>query len=114
MIMNALEGKPLPVYGGGRQVRDWLYVEDQCEAIWHVLQHGEMGEIYHIGVITGPGDLGISVLKEGIADRRILVRNILEECTGVVEHLVAQRGRQLSAAETTVKIDDPPGKQDQG
>jgi len=49
MILNALEGKPLPVYGDGKNVRDWLYVEDHCEAIGTVLQHGRVGETYNIG-----------------------------------------------------------------
>ncbi len=49
MISNALEGKPLPVYGDGRQVRDWLYVADHCEAIRVVLERGRPGETYNIG-----------------------------------------------------------------
>lgn len=49
MIVNALAGKPLPVYGDGRQVRDWLYVKDHCAAIRAVLQHGRVGETYNIG-----------------------------------------------------------------
>jgi dTDP-glucose 4,6-dehydratase len=48
-ISNALEGKPLPVYGDGRQVRDWLYVLDHCEAIRVVLDRGRVGETYNIG-----------------------------------------------------------------
>ena len=49
MILNALEGKPLPVYGDGQQVRDWLYVEDHAAAIWLVLRNGRVGETYNIG-----------------------------------------------------------------
>jgi len=49
MIRNALIGKELPVYGEGKQVRDWLYVEDNCQAIDLVLQKGRVGEIYNIG-----------------------------------------------------------------
>jgi dTDP-glucose 4,6-dehydratase len=49
MILNALEGKPLPVYGDGGNVRDWLYVEDHCRALWKVLQGGRPGETYNIG-----------------------------------------------------------------
>ena len=49
MILNALEEKPLPVYGDGKNVRDWLYVEDHCEAIGIVLQGGRLGETYNIG-----------------------------------------------------------------
>jgi dTDP-glucose 4,6-dehydratase len=49
MISNALEGKPLPVYGDGRQVRDWLFVSDHCSAIREVLARGRLGETYNIG-----------------------------------------------------------------
>jgi dTDP-glucose 4,6-dehydratase len=49
MILNALEGKPLPIYGDGGNVRDWLYVEDHCRALWKVLHEGRPGETYNIG-----------------------------------------------------------------
>jgi dTDP-glucose 4,6-dehydratase len=49
MIMNALRGAPLPVYGDGRQVRDWLYVDDHARALWAVLNYGKLGETYNIG-----------------------------------------------------------------
>ena len=49
MIVNALAGKPLPVYGDGQQVRDWLYVADHCSAIRRVLEAGRLGETYNIG-----------------------------------------------------------------
>lgn len=49
MLLNALEGKPLPVYGTGQNVRDWLYVEDHCTAILTVLEKGKPGEKYNIG-----------------------------------------------------------------
>ena len=49
MIMNAVEGKPLPVYGKGENVRDWLYVEDHCSAIWLVFEQGRFGETYLVG-----------------------------------------------------------------
>ena len=49
MIVNALAGKPLPVYGDGMQVRDWLYVKDHCSAIRRVLEAGRLGETYNVG-----------------------------------------------------------------
>jgi dTDP-glucose 4,6-dehydratase len=49
MILNALEGKPLPIYGDGQNVRDWLFVEDHCRALWRVLTAGRPGETYNIG-----------------------------------------------------------------
>ncbi len=48
-ILNALEGKPLPIYGDGQQVRDWLYVKDHCSAIRVVLDRGQLGETYNVG-----------------------------------------------------------------
>ena len=51
-ILNALEGKPIPVYGDGRNIRDWLYVEDHCSGIETVLQGGRPGEVYNIGGIN--------------------------------------------------------------
>jgi dTDP-glucose 4,6-dehydratase len=59
MILNALEGKPLPIYGDGLQIRDWLYVEDHCEAIWLVVKHGRLGETYNIGGDNQPPNLQI-------------------------------------------------------
>lgn len=49
MILNALDGKPLPVYGDGMQIRDWLYVEDHARALYQVVTEGEIGETYNIG-----------------------------------------------------------------
>lgn len=49
MILNALEGKSLPVYGDGRNVRDWLYVNDHCRAIWLIMKKGIRGETYNVG-----------------------------------------------------------------
>ena len=49
MILNALAGKPLPVYGKGINVRDWLFVRDHCSAVWTILQNGRPGETYNVG-----------------------------------------------------------------
>jgi dTDP-glucose 4,6-dehydratase len=49
MILNAIDGKRLPVYGDGRNIRDWLYVEDHCRGIWRIVQSGGLGETYNIG-----------------------------------------------------------------
>ncbi len=59
MIMNALQGKPLPVYGDGKQIRDWLYVEDHCAAIWKIIKQGKIGESYNIGGGNQPANLTI-------------------------------------------------------
>lgn len=52
MILNALDGKPLPVYGDGQNIRDWLYVRDHCEAICQVIAKGQLGETYNVGGIN--------------------------------------------------------------
>jgi dTDP-glucose 4,6-dehydratase len=59
VILNALAGKPLPVYGDGMQIRDWLYVEDHCEAIRLVLEKGRVGETYNIGGNNQPPNIEI-------------------------------------------------------
>jgi dTDP-glucose 4,6-dehydratase len=59
VILNALDQKPLPVYGDGQQVRDWLYVEDHCRAIWLVLNQGKVGETYNVGGITEKANLEV-------------------------------------------------------
>jgi dTDP-glucose 4,6-dehydratase len=59
IILNALEGKPLPVYGDGQQVRDWLHVEDHCEAIHLALTKGATGSTYNIGGENQPANLTI-------------------------------------------------------
>jgi dTDP-glucose 4,6-dehydratase len=74
MIANALEDRPLPVYGDGMQIRDWLYVEDHCRGIRAVLEHGREGEIYNIG-----GNRSLPNLE--------VVRKVLE-LTGKPESLI--------------------------
>jgi dTDP-glucose 4,6-dehydratase len=59
IILNALELKPLPVYGDGLQIRDWLYVEDHAAAIWRVLQQGRVGETYNVGGLNEQPNLAI-------------------------------------------------------
>jgi dTDP-glucose 4,6-dehydratase len=59
MILNALEGRALPVYGDGGQIRDWLYVEDHCEALWLVIRKGRRGETYNIGGGNQPTNLEV-------------------------------------------------------
>ena len=76
MISNAMEGRSLPVYGDGMQIRDWLFVEDHCRAIWTVLNQGGAGEIYNIG-----GNCSLANLE--------VVRRILA-ATGRPESLIAR------------------------
>ena len=71
MILNAIEGKPLPVYGDGQQIRDWLHVEDHCDAIWQVLLRGQPSETYNIGGNNQPTNLEIvQTIRNLISDLR--------------------------------------------
>jgi dTDP-glucose 4,6-dehydratase len=70
IILNAVTGKPLPVYGDGLQVRDWLYVEDHCEAIYQVLMNGQPGETYVVGGDNQPPNLKIIQTVCAILDER--------------------------------------------
>lgn len=70
MILNALNGEPLPIYGDGLQIRDWLFVKDHCEAIWAVVRDGNPGETYNIGGNNQPTNL--TVVKT--------ICEILDEC----------------------------------
>jgi dTDP-glucose 4,6-dehydratase len=75
MITNALEGKPLPIYGDGKQERDWLHVTDHCRGILAVLERGRVGEVYNIG--------GLDVLENLTLARRLL------KATGKTEALLS-------------------------
>ena len=70
ILNNGLHGKPLPVYGDGGNVRDWLYVEDHCEAIVRVLQQGKVGESYNIGGHNEKRNLEIVELLCDMLDRK--------------------------------------------
>jgi dTDP-glucose 4,6-dehydratase len=73
MILNALGGYPLPIYGDGQQIRDWLYVEDHCEAILTVLKKGIPGETYNVGGDNQPPNLTVvkticEIMDECVSD----------------------------------------------
>jgi dTDP-glucose 4,6-dehydratase len=69
MILNLCEGKPLPVYGDGLNVRDWLYVDDHAEAIWNIVRNGTSGETYNVG---GEGE------RTNLEIIRLLIENVVE------------------------------------
>lgn len=71
MILNAMEGKPLPIYGDGMQIRDWLFVDDHCEAIYKVIRNGRIGETYNIGGNNQPPNIEIVKRLCQILDDRL-------------------------------------------
>jgi len=68
MIHNAMHGKPLPVYGDGQNIRDWLYVTDHCDAILTVLEGGELGETYNVGGLNEQKNLDVVQILCSIMD----------------------------------------------
>ncbi|MGO9379904.1 MAG: dTDP-glucose 4,6-dehydratase [Dissulfurispiraceae bacterium] len=96
MILNAIEGKPLPVYGRGANVRDWLFVEDHCEAIWLVFQKGRVGETYNVGGNSERRNIEVvmsicSILSEETG-------RPLSELTGLITYVADRPGHDLRYA----------------
>jgi dTDP-glucose 4,6-dehydratase len=94
MISNAMENKPVPVYGDGQQIRDWLYVEDHCEAILAVLAKGRDGEIYNVG-----GSRSLPNIE--------VVRSILREIGSpntLIQHVTDRPGHDRRYALSSVKL----------
>ncbi|UCH10858.1 MAG: dTDP-glucose 4,6-dehydratase [Fidelibacterota bacterium] len=84
VLLSALEGKPIPVYGDGLNVRDWLYVEDHCDAILAVLAHGNVGETYNVGGRAEMTNLDlIHTLFDCLRDQADLIREHTEYPTDI-------------------------------
>jgi dTDP-glucose 4,6-dehydratase len=90
MIINALDGKQLPIYGDGQNIRDWLYVEDHCEAIYQVLQHGKVGQTYNIG-----------------GNNELANITVVEQICQILDNLVPKSNFRYSSLITYIK--DRPG-----
>ena len=71
MILNALQGKPLPIYGDGSQIRDWLYVDDHARALYRVLTTGKLGETYNIGGLNEKKNIDVVKTICAIMDERV-------------------------------------------
>jgi dTDP-glucose 4,6-dehydratase len=79
MIANAMEDKPLPIYGDGMQVRDWLYVDDHCRAIFAALTKGAPGEIYNVGGSRAlPNRAVVELILEALAKPRTLMKTVAD------------------------------------
>lgn len=94
MIINALHDKPLPVYGDGLNVRDWLYVEDHCRAIDLILQKGRVGEVYNVG---GHNEMkNIDIVK--------LICKELGKPESLIHHVTDRKGHDRRYAIDPTKI----------
>jgi dTDP-glucose 4,6-dehydratase len=103
MILNAVEGKPLPVYGDGQQIRDWLYVEDHCRAIWSVIKNAPPGETYNIGGDNQPTNLEIVQEICRVLDERMPESNYIPHYN-LVEHVKDRPGHDRRYAMDIRKI----------
>ncbi|MDX2150425.1 MAG: dTDP-glucose 4,6-dehydratase [Bryobacteraceae bacterium] len=99
MISNALEGKPLPVYGDGQQIRDWLFVDDHCRAIQAVLEKGRAGQVYNIG--------GTCALPNLDVVRRILAATGRDE--SLIQYVADRPGHDRRYAITSEKVSRETG-----
>jgi dTDP-glucose 4,6-dehydratase len=102
MILNAVEGKPLPVYGRGENVRDWLYVDDHCEAIWTVMEKGKLGETYNIGGINEKKNLDVvHAICKLVAEEKGVSH---ESLTKLIKYVEDRPGHDLRYAIDPAKV----------
>ena len=106
MILNALTGKPLPIYGDGLQIRDWLYVDDHCEAIWMILNYGKTGESYNIGGGNQPPNIEIVNTICAILDQEVPSTSLH---TSLIEYVKDRPGHDRRYAMNISKIKDQLG-----
>ena len=99
MISRALKDQSLPVYGDGKQVRDWLYVDDHCDAIWTVLTKGKVGEIYNIG--------GNNEMKN--IDIVTMILDHLKKPHSLISYVTDRPGHDRRYAIDASKIKNDPG-----
>ncbi|MBL8060666.1 MAG: dTDP-glucose 4,6-dehydratase [Chthonomonas sp.] len=107
MILNAMEDKPLPVYGEGLNVRDWLFVDDHCEALWQVAERGKLGETYCIG---GGHDVPNIEIVKGIT-KLMAERRGLDSLDHLITFVKDRPGHDFRYAIDTSKIKNELGWQ---
>jgi dTDP-glucose 4,6-dehydratase len=107
MTLNAIDGKPLPVYGKGDNVRDWLFVEDHCEAIWQVAEKGALGDTYNIGGRAERANLDIvRLICEQVAK---LVGKAPDELLSLITFVKDRPGHDFRYAMDTTRIETELG-----
>ncbi|MEN7470699.1 dTDP-glucose 4,6-dehydratase [Providencia stuartii] len=105
IILNALEGKALPVYGNGQQIRDWLYVEDHARALYKVVTEGKIGETYNIGGHNEKANIDVvkticSILEELVPNKP----NNIENYSDLITYVTDRPGHDLRYAINATKI----------
>ena len=113
MILNALQGKPLPVYGDGSQIRDWLYVDDHARALYRVLTHGEPGETYNIGGLNEKKNLDVvkticTIMDDLVTDKPEGVNRFEELITFVTDRPGHDERYAIDASKINARLDWVP------
>lgn len=115
VILNALEGKPLPIYGKGNQIRDWLYVEDHARALYKVVTEGEIGETYNIGGHNEKQNIEVvhticELLEELVPDNIYsLAGGNTEGFKGLITYVADRPGHDIRYAIDAAKIEKELG-----
>lgn len=112
MILNALEGKPLPVYGDGKQVRDWLYVDDHARALVKVVAEGKIGETYNIGGNNEKQNIEVVQTLCAILDQKVANKpNGIDSFSTLITYVKDRPGHDLRYAIDATKIKNQLGWQ---
>lgn len=105
IILNALEGKPLPVYGNGQQIRDWLYVEDHARALYKVVTEGKIGETYNIGGHNEKANIDVVKTICGILEELVPNKpNSINSYSDLITYVTDRPGHDLRYAIDATKI----------
>jgi dTDP-glucose 4,6-dehydratase len=79
MLLNALADRPVPLYGDGRYIRDWIYVDDHCRALLRILEHGRAGEIYHVGARNERRNIEVAeAILDALGKPRSLIEHVAD------------------------------------
>lgn len=106
IILNALQGKPLPIYGEGNQIRDWLYVDDHARALYKVVQEGEIGQTYNIGGNNEKTNMEVVTTICGILDELMPEHpKDITKYSELITHVADRPGHDLRYAIDASKID---------
>lgn len=115
MILNAMQGKPLPVYGDGQQIRDWLYVEDHARALYHVLIEGNVGQTYNIGGNNEHTNLDVvehicEILENSGLDKPEGIKNYTDLITYVTDRPGHDRRYAIDATKISTELGWQPSE----
>jgi dTDP-glucose 4,6-dehydratase len=113
MILNALEGKPLPIYGDGSQIRDWLYVDDHARALYRVLINGKLGETYNIGGLNEKKNIDVvrticAIMDEAVTEKPTGVSLFEELITYVTDRPGHDERYAIDASKINADLDWVP------